>query len=301
MKFAGFSRTRSSTGRLRLRPTTPGAFWLLAVLALLATAINYGNNLIFALAFLLLALWLQTGWQCRHHVARLIWQANAPVAVFAGESLVADGRISHGRSDAWLTLASQNRSGPPATFDALGETTAVVAVPTARRGELRVEQLRLTSRWPLGLWQASRPLPPLRAIIYPQPAGEQPLPASDPRHAHRQAATDDFQGLRAYAPGDSPRRINWRVFSRSDELTVNRFDGGAGGNALRLDWERTNGDIESRLSQLTAWLLAAEHAGQEYALRLPGFARPPGRGLSHRNACLEALALFSLPSPANSP
>lgn len=291
---------RAPSSATRLRPTAAGSFWLLAVLALLASAINYGNNLIFALAFLLLALWLQSAWQCRRQLRRLVWQGNAPVAVFAGERLVVDGRVGNGQADAWVALADDGRAGSPADFDAQGETTVALALPTAQRGERQLATLRLVSRWPLGLWQASRPLPALRAIVYPQPAGELPLPASDPRHAHRQAASDDYQGLRAYAPGDPPRRINWRVYGRSGELTVNRFDGGAGGNALRLDWERTVGDVECRLAQLTAWLLAAEHAGHEYALRLPGFTRPPGRGAAQRAACLEALALFSPANPSRS-
>jgi uncharacterized protein (DUF58 family) len=50
-------------------------------------------------------------------------------------------------------------------------------------------------------------------------------------------AADDFQGVRAYVPGDPLRRINWRVFARSDEAVVNDFDGGHGGDALWLDWE----------------------------------------------------------------
>lgn len=297
MTLPGHS-ARSSIPSIRLRPTAPGVFWLLAILALLASAINYGNNLIFALAFLLLALWLQTAWQCRRHLRRLVWRGNVPVAVFAGETLVVDGRVGNGHADAWVTLAADSRSGPPADFDPQGETTASLALPAGTRGACRIAGLRLVSRWPFGLWQASRPLPAARALVYPHPAGEQPLPTSDPRHAHRQAATDDYQGLRAYAPGDAPRRINWRVYGRSGELAVNRFDGGSGGDALRLDWERTAGDVETRLSQLTAWLLAAEQAGSEYALRLPGFARPPGHGAGQRSACLEALALFS-PAPSS--
>ncbi len=279
----------------RLRPTAAGAFWLLAVIALIATAVNYGNNLIFALAFLLLAVWLQAGWACHRHLAGLDWRANQPAPVFAGETLRLDGQLSGGRQPtAEVLLAAAPYLGQPEPLDGMGEASPAVLQPTMQRGELVIDSLTLQSRWPLDLWQASRALPAVHAVIYPHPAGEAALPDGNPRRAHRQAATDDFQGLRAYAPGDSPRRINWRVFGRRDELAVNHFDGASGGDALWLEWDHTPGDGEQRLSQLAAWVLAADHGGREYGLRLPGQSLPAGRGRLHREQCLHQLALFNL-------
>lgn len=280
--------------KLLLRPTAAGTFWLLAVVALIATAVNYGNNLIFALAFLLLAVWLQAGWACHRHLAGLQWRANQPAPVFAGEALRLDGQLSGGRQPtAEVLLATAPHAGQPETIDRMGEACPAVLRTTEHRGELLINTLTLQSRWPLDLWQASRTLPGVRALVYPHPAGDAALPDGNPRSAHRQAATDDFQGLRAYAPGDSPRRINWRVFGRRDELAVNRFDGASGGDALWLEWDRAPGDGECRLSQLATWVLAADHAGREYGLRLPGQSLPPGRGRPHREQCLRQLALFN--------
>ena len=59
--------------------------------------------------------------------------------------------------------------------------------------------------------------------------------------------------------------------------------------ALRL------GALEQRLSRLAGWVLAAERAGTSYGLRLPGVEIAPGRGDPHRNACLQALALYQEP------
>ena len=46
-----------------------------------------------------------------------------------------------------------------------------------------------------------------------------------------------------------------------------------------------------RLSRLTAWVLEAEARGQRWSLRLPGLELPVDGGASHRDRCLEALAL----------
>ncbi len=290
--FPGTRRVAEGLPRPSLRPTAAGFFWLLAVVALIATAINYGNNLVFALAFLLLAVWLQSAWQSRQLVHQLDWRPNVPGAVFAGEALAIDGRLHNGKPAASVALQAARQPGAESRFDASGEAQPGLLLPTAQRGEIIVADLALVSVWPLGLWRARRPVPASKAIVYPRPAGELPLPTGNPQPAHRQAATDDFQGLRGYAPGDSPRRINWRVFSRRDELAVNCFDGDAGGEALWLSWEQTVGDGETRIGQLAAWVLAAEHAGREYGLRLPGHALPPARSRNHRDRCLQCLALF---------
>jgi len=50
--------------------------------------------------------------------------------------------------------------------------------------------------------------------------------------------------------------------------------------------------LEARLSRLAGWVLAAEHSGAHYGLRLPGTELAPARGDAHRSACLEALALY---------
>lgn len=307
---AGFSPGRRPASFLRrlpdalpLRPTASGIYWLLALLALLASAVNYGNNLIFALAFLLMAVWLQAGWNCRRHLRAIDWHAQAPAPVFAGEKLHLDGRASGGPAFAsGIILAAGRQRGADILFDHRGEARLLCTPPAEQRGERRITGLALLSRWPLGLWQVRRPLPDLHALVYPRPAGDLPLPGGPPRSAHRQAASDDFQGLRAYAAGDSLRRINWRVFGRRDELVVNHFDGGQGGEALRLDWVDCRGDSEARLGQLTRWVLMAEQAGREYGLILPGQTLPPARGHVQREKCLGALARFRPePSPDELP
>ena len=62
--------------------------------------------------------------------------------------------------------------------------------------------------------------------------------------------------------------------------------------ALWLDFSRAGvADVEKRLSRLTAWVLAADAAGLDYGLRLPGVELQPDSGPLQRLRCLEALAL----------
>ncbi|MDR0736447.1 MAG: DUF58 domain-containing protein [Zoogloeaceae bacterium] len=277
-----------------LHPSAAGVFWMLAALALLATAINYGNNLIFALAFLLVSIWLQSAWTCWRNLSGLVWQPEITPPAFAGETIHPGGNLRDpsGRRHVQVFLARGGRHrGTPVDF-AADSVHLDIALPAPSRGWQGIDRLRLASCHPLGLWQASRAVAPLAALVYPRPAGVQPLPGKTPRPAHRQQESGDFQGVRPYAPGDPPRRVNWRVYGRREELAVNSFDGGQGGNALWLDMDACAGDTETRLSQLCQWVLAAGDQGLEYGLRLPNTQGvPPGQGRRHRQECLETLAL----------
>ncbi|GHT89798.1 hypothetical protein AGMMS49545_01080 [Betaproteobacteria bacterium] len=282
-------------------PTAAGGIWFLAALAVLATAINYGNNLIFALAFLLLAIWISSAWECWRNLRGLDWQPTPTPPAFAGEALHTSGNLrdTSGRRHEQIALcmAGKNPFSPALTGKAGNlhreSVRLLFAVHGLARGQRRLERLSLFSRYPLGLWRARRPLPPMTALLYPRPEGHQPLPASAPHPAHRRQESGDFQGVRAYVPGDSPRRVNWRIYGRREELAVNNFDGGQGGEALWLDMNACSGDTESRLSQLCQWILTAEQQGQEYGLRLEGGQNlPPGRGRTHQQNCLTRLALY---------
>ena len=59
-----------------------------------------------------------------------------------------------------------------------------------------------------------------------------------------------------------------------------------------FDWAACPGDDEDRLAQLASWVIAAEHDGSEYGLRLPSESLAPARGRAQRERCLRTLALF---------
>lgn len=285
--------SRTPGSRVALRLSAVGVLWLVCVLALLATAINYGNNVVFAMAFLLLALWLQAAWHCRRHVQNLQVHWRAPLPVFAGTVLRCDACVLQAQPGAALWVQGRVRAPHETIYAARhGESVCTWAEPEQARGEHCVQGLQLASNWPLGLWSARRPLPPLTALVYPRPAGHNELGATAPVAARQLSAATEFQDLRRYAAGDAPQRINWRAFARRDELLVSRFGGEHGGSAVWLDFTHCAGDMEQRLSQLTQWILAAEHTTLEYGLRLPGMQVPPSLGRSHRSQCLRHLALM---------
>jgi uncharacterized protein (DUF58 family) len=102
--------------------------------------------------------------------------------------------------------------------------------------------------------------------------------------------------VRGYRRGDPLKLVVWkkaaRILETGGEL-VSRDTTSTVQQQLWLDWQRCAGLApEDRLSRLAAWVLAAERAGADYGLRLPGLQIEPAQGELQRRRCLEAMALW---------
>jgi uncharacterized protein (DUF58 family) len=176
----------------------------------------------------------------------------------------------------------------------------VLQVPAAQRGWLDLGRVMLETRFPLGLFRAwSYVEPEARCLVYPRPEKSSlpPVSGEAANGAMRSPmpGNDDFAGLRGYQPSDSPRHVAWKAVARTDDMLTKQFAGETGAE-LWLDWQLlpVTLSIETRLSRMAGWVLAAERNGALYGLRLAEAAFPPSRGEAHRTACLQALALFRL-------
>jgi uncharacterized protein (DUF58 family) len=169
---------------------------------------------------------------------------------------------------------------------------------TLTRGWLEMPSFRLETRFPLGLFKAwSWIFPQSRCLVYPAPAkNAPPLPKTGHGHAGRaiKGDGDQLHGLRKYQHGDSKQRVAWRASARHNELYSLEMETPRE-EACELDWNLLQGaDVETRLSILTAWVIAADHKQLSYSLKLPGEFIASGNGATHRAKCLELLALHLL-------
>lgn len=289
--------------RLYILPTGYGYTFAAMLFVLFLWATNYSNSMGFVLTFLLAAVALNSMWRCNTNLLHLHIQPGPVEPVFAGQMARFGLRLHAPDSAVRYGVALQWQDAEPVFADVTASGSDItISLPAERRGWLSPGRLRVLTRFPLGLFQAwSWVHFEQRCLVYPRPHGSQPLPTTHAVNPGMGAITDgagmdDFSDLRGYRPGDSPRHIAWKAAARSQDLRVKRFTGQTHPE-LWLDWHHvTRGNTEERLSQLTQWLLTADHSGRDYGLRLPGVEFAPGRGSSHRRRCLEALALFQLES-----
>ena len=287
--------------RVYIVPSRLGLFFGGALAILLVGSINYALSLGFALTFLLAGMGIAAMVQTTRNLARLSVRAGRSDAVFAGEAAKFRLALSNaGDFDRPEILLRHLGSGAQQSVDiaAANAMDAVLPVPAPRRGWLPLGRVMLETRFPVGLFRAwSYVEPACRCLVYPRPVASAlpgPAPTAQAGGTRAQArGSDDFSGLRAYQPADSPRHVAWKSVARGYELLTKQFAGDAISELwLDLGDLPASLGLEQRLSRLAGWVLAAERNGALYGLRLPGAEIAPGRGDAHRTACLEALALF---------
>lgn len=285
--------------RIYILPTRHGVLFGVLLLVMLIGSINYSLSLGYVLAFLLGGVSIVGILHAYKNLQGLRITDSGASPAFAGDD--AAFHLEFEAPDPRFAINVRWRDANSVQLDIDGTQRATLHVPTAKRGRLRPGRFTLFSVYPLGLFRAwSYVQFGHAAIVYPSP-GERRLEfnaAGETGTIARASSRDgreDFAGLRAWQPGDSPRQVAWKVAARSDVLATKRFDDSGGGTVL-LDWDSLAGlDPEARLSQLARWVLDAEQANLRYELRLPDLRIPQGNGVLHRHHCLEALALFGLP------
>ena len=286
--------------RIYILPSRRGWTMIGTLAIMLLTSLNYTLSLGFAITFLLSGLVAAALLHAFRNVAGLEIRPLAASETFAG------GRIAFtlsatGGERAREAIELRAAGGEPVVADIPGGQSVIVKLerdaPT--RGPLALGRVTLSSTQPLGLWRAwSYVHFPLAGVVYPVPeSGAPPLP----RGAHGQDLTapgqgeeSEFAGLREYQPGDPLQRVAWKAVARGAGWYTKEFDGAGGGGPVALDWAALPRaiDAETRLSRLTAWVLASERAARPFALSIPGGALPVANDRNHRRAALTMLAMF---------
>lgn len=294
-----------SRKRLYILPTRQGVVFAVMLLAMLLGAMNYSNSMAFALSFLLGGL----GLVCMHHthgnLVNLEIAAGRAKPVFVGETAQFDVHLHNPSKRPRYALAGGYERGSVllGSADAPAQDSGCLQLPVKadQRGWVRAPRFSVSTEFPLGFFHAWTWLElDMKTLAYPKPEGTHlpPPPADGDGSSASNARTGDeeFSGVREYARGDAPSAVHWKAAARTGDLVVKQFSA-AQRDDLTFDFDSLSGlGLEARLSQLCLWVLDAHTSGVNYALQLPGQTLPSRSGEAHRDACLQALALYQAPA-----
>lgn len=303
-----FNRIKRQNGRVSLDrktiyvlPTRYGFIFGFVLFVMLMGAINYSNSMGFLLTFLLAGTALTAMLYCFQNLAGLVISSGKVNPVFAGDTAVFSLIFSESKHNIAYAIhyGTDRRKDSITDVFPLSQNEVSIRIKTEKRGLCVLSPIRLWTEFPLGLFHVwSWVHLDKVTTVYPRPAGRSlshliKNQNNGEKHLNNNSH-DDYAGMRRYQKGDSPKHIAWKAVAKGHDLLTKQFTG-FGAGQIWLDWYSLEFlETEQRLSQLCLWVLEAHRINIGYGLKLPNLAIEPATGEQHKQACLEAIALFRL-------
>ncbi len=290
-----------TTKNLYIFPTRKGFMFLLFVLVLWLLGTNYQNNLILALTFLLISIFIVSILHTFANLSGLDLELKGASNAFVGENVhftIAvqnnSNRASNGVSISW-----QGSGLASSDFDCEAKSLQRVHVDISakRRGHIIPKRLLVECEYPLGLLRCWTWLTfDAHALAYPAPMNidlsNSSIEDDDGDGEHPVKGGEDFSAFREYQPGDPIKHIAWKLYARERGLYTKEFSHNIS-REIWLDFFQVQSqDIELKLSALCYWALEFSQRDENFGLVLPGTKIAPNKGENHKARVLEALARF---------
>ncbi|MBL8729504.1 MAG: DUF58 domain-containing protein [Planctomycetes bacterium] len=276
---------------MRIRPTELGlkGLMLLAALEIAFLATSYSNLFFLLIVFcgVLGGVGLLTG--MRNVTAVRVLAVDVPAGP-AGQPRAVRLSLDARRRTFDLVFALDDGTRDlllPAIATAAGRQTLPALLPDLARGVRDVRALRITSRFPFGLFELGvrRPLA-IEVVTYPPPslataATSRRSQTHGRHHDGTQPAT--VAGLRPFRTGDAVRDVHWKATARRGVPIVKEREAEAGdARTVVVDRRASADELERDLAAATAAVLSAAAAGpgvrlvsQGYTAHLPAGQPPP--------------------------
>jgi uncharacterized protein (DUF58 family) len=288
-----------NTRRVYILPTRAGLAFAVLVVVMLLAGLNYSNSVAMLITFLLAGFGMIAMHLTHRNLVGVTFRAVANVDAFVGEHGRLLVTLDNTADTARIGLECEVSGSPRAGVDvpANGSARADIGLTLERRGRLGIDRITLSTRFPFGLFRSWTYVHVEASLLaWPKPLGRRETPpetssGGNALAVHR-VGDEEWAGLREFRPGDSPRQVAWGAYARGRGLLVKTYQSPAAHHRL-FDLAAVPGaDIEQRLEQLSAWIVAAHARGERFGLRLADRTLPPGSGNEHRARCLDGLALY---------
>lgn len=216
-----------------LRLTRDGWFFLAVTMAIGFASLNTGHNLFYLIFAMQVSLVVVSGLLSERAVRSLRVERRLPRDLFARSAAAIELRVENRsrRRAAYAVEVRDSVDGEPARrigfVDRLpaGQARSFHGVWTfARRGRHRFGSVRLTTRFPFGLFEKTRISPVHEEfVVFPaidRAAGRATAHDLSRATLRKNRLGEETFGLRQKAPEDDPRQIQWKVSARVGEIVV---------------------------------------------------------------------------------
>jgi uncharacterized protein (DUF58 family) len=286
-----------------LKATRSGRTFVIVTFGVGLAALNTGNNLLYLILGLLLALIVASGVLSERCLRDVRVRRLLPDAAYAHEPfpLRYEVSIPKGWSFA-LTLREAGAALKGSAFapmiSAREPVTVRASMTAERRGPHALTEVEVSTVFPFGLASKTRRVEvedvllvyPRRGFACVEPPDAAGNPAGDGGNPRRRDGTADLLGLRELAEGEDARRVHW-------------VKSAAVGKLLRVEREREERrqfvlevddlqgvELEARCEEVAALTRRLLSRGHEVGLSAKGHRIRPGGGPGHERRMLSALS-----------
>lgn len=319
-------RRRSLRSRLprTLRATRAGWCFIAIIFGVGFAALNTGNNLLYLVLALLLAFLVLSGLLSEASLRGMRVERRLPPELFARSPQRMSLRIHNDQKrHPSFAVSIEDRIVGSAGDESIGRAFVLRVGPglaihrsylfePPHRGELVFSSVRLSTRFPFGLFVKSVELPlEATTLVYPArcesstPHGAPRSPRDGDAPGDTRLEGDAIGGVREYAKGDSMHRVHWRRTLRERRLIVGERESQSAAEIeilLRLPESLSEAEIEDRVSRAATEVARHLESGDRVGLRTLETRFEPGTGAVHRRTLLSHLARIGRePAQAKSP
>ncbi len=274
-----------------------GLGYLFCTVLIFILGVNYQNNLILMVAYLMLIVVLMAMLQGYNNLRGLTLRFIECPDINAHSQGIIKLELSHPRIAYSVALICDEYALTLWQLTHQGNKVELLLQPR-KRGAYPLPRIKILSRYPFGLTSVwSYFIVPDRLFVYPAPVktNESPFRAlaaaglDDGVSPTR--GSDEFDGLKEYAKGNNLRHVSWKHYAKSGQLLVKQYVNFVEEDTI-LDFQTLSGSRESRLSKLAYLVMQALTSSASFTLKLPGISPLSGAGPAHCKACLRMLAEF---------
>ncbi len=302
---AGWARLRAWLKPPRtLKVTRTGRTYLVVTFGVGLGALNTGNNLLYLLLGLLLAMVVVSGVLSERCLRHLRVRRLGTESAFAGEPFAFRWALSRSRGHAFALTLSEDEpsltgSGGVGYLPAGPEHVVRGDLTAPRRGPVRLSGVRITTLWPLGLFAKTRVFPlegtllvfPRRGYACHVPEQVRQGPFGDSSRSRHHDGTGDVAGLRELGPTEDARRVHWRKSASAGKLLkVEREREERRTFILAVAAGLTDEALDRRCEEVAALAHELIEAGHEVGLETPSERLRPAAGSVQERRILRALA-----------
>jgi len=282
--------------KYNVKITSSGFTYIVITIVISVAAINTGNNLLYLISSLMLALMSISGFASLLNLFFLDISLSSPREIFA-ETPARFELVIKKRFSSSFFLKCETIFG----FILLPYLKHIVETPLwlrfPKRGRFKIYDLKVHSGFPLGFFRRFKRCPiGLEVLVFPRPASSCLLPATGGLHGSERRSDsslgelgDEIKELREYRSSDQPKWVDWKATARRNRMIVREFYH-LEGDSLVIDLSRKTVGWEKTVSEACYLVLEAYKRKLSVALKLPDKQIELGDSKTHKRTLLEALA-----------